>query len=73
MLWVRYHFNLSLSLRFDILGATHEQNRSDRDSHVKINFNNIKEGKADNFQKKSSGFSSRGTPYDYARYNQYKS
>ena len=46
-------------------GATHEQNRHDRDLFVKINHENILEKDKDNFEKKTEGFNARGTPYDY--------
>lgn len=40
---------------FHAAGMYHEQSRSDRDSYVTINFENIREGLEGNFQKYSSG------------------
>jgi len=47
------------------LGATHEQNRKDRDRYVKIVEENIRDGEHRNFRKEESNFNARGTPYDY--------
>jgi hypothetical protein len=33
------------------LGFVHEQNRTDRDEYVKVNFDNVVDGEADNFEK----------------------
>ena len=54
-----YNQNLSLS------GATHEQNREDRDEYVRIVEDQIIEESKKNFEKKDALFSSYGTPYDY--------
>lgn len=53
-------------------GATHEQNREDRDLYVRIHTENIEETARANFDKKTSRFSSRGTPYDYESIMHYK-
>jgi hypothetical protein len=53
-------------------GATHEQNREDRDLYVKIHDENIEETARANFDKKTTTFSSRGTPYDYDSIMHYK-
>eukprot|EP00092_Neocalanus_flemingeri_P041465 GFUD01045151.1.p1 GENE.GFUD01045151.1~~GFUD01045151.1.p1 ORF type:complete len:237 (-),score=62.52 GFUD01045151.1:186-860(-) len=47
------------------LGATHEQNREDRDKFVRIVEDDILEDSKKNFKKKDDLFSSYGTPYDY--------
>ena len=48
------------------IGFYHEQARPDRDGYVKINYQNVKKGKENNFQKKStSQVNSRGVGYDY--------
>jgi len=45
----------------------HTQTRTDRDEHVRINFENIMEGHEDNFAKQSnSDVSQFGLPYDFA-------
>ena len=54
------------------LGATHEQNREDRDLFVKINFENIRDGAMANFDRKTTKFNARGTPYDYESVMHYK-
>ena len=52
--------------KITFLGATHEQNREDRDKFVRIVEDDISElSQQKNFEKKSSLFSSYGTPYDY--------
>ncbi|NER19047.1 hypothetical protein GWK10_17665 [Spongiivirga citrea] len=44
-------------------GAWHEQSRNDRDRHIRINWDNIQDGKESNFKKHSSdGY--KVTPYD---------
>jgi len=46
------------------IGLYHEQSRTDRDSYITINWNNIQSRAKFNFNK-ASGTSSHGTPYDY--------
>lgn len=46
------------------LGFRHEQTRSDRDKHVKINWRNIKSGMDFNFKKYQTN--NLNTPYDYS-------
>lgn len=47
------------------VGFFHEQNRNDRDDHVKVNFNNIPEDKNVNFEKMSADeISAYNVPYD---------
>lgn len=45
------------------LGVFHEQSRPDRDNFVRINFENIQDGREGNFRK-SSTINSLGVPYD---------
>nr|AAN05024.2 high choriolytic enzyme [Chrysiptera parasema] len=45
------------------LGFQHEQNRSDRDSHVSINWQNMQRQMAYNFEKQNTN--NLNTPYDY--------
>ncbi|KAI5088552.1 nephrosin isoform 1 precursor [Silurus meridionalis] len=52
------------------LGFVHEQNRSDRDEHVRILFENIKPGLEDNFEKVNTN--NLNTPYDYNSIMQYE-
>ncbi|XP_066932871.1 hatching enzyme 1.2-like [Clytia hemisphaerica] len=48
------------------IGLYHEQSRPDRDSHVRIQTQNIISGMAYNFNKqRSSNIDSKGTPYDF--------
>ena len=48
------------------LGFWHEQSRSDRDNYVQINYENIQEGKEENFEKATADHDSNlGNPYDY--------
>lgn len=48
------------------IGIYHEQSRPDRDSHVRILWNNIQRGMSFNFDKQSSSsINSLGTPYDF--------
>ncbi|XP_033118703.1 zinc metalloproteinase nas-15-like [Anneissia japonica] len=57
------------------VGFYHEQSRTDRDSYVTINWNNIQDGMAYNFDSYSSSFiDDLGTNYDYnsiMHYDQY--
>lgn len=46
------------------LGFRHEQTRSDRDKHVKINWGNIQSGMESNFKQRQSN--NLNTPYDYS-------
>ncbi|EDO29086.1 predicted protein, partial [Nematostella vectensis] len=46
------------------LGFWHEQSRKDRDQYVTINWNNIRAGKAHNFNKHLNSHT-LGAPYDY--------
>nr|XP_058972703.1 MAM and LDL-receptor class A domain-containing protein 1-like [Pocillopora verrucosa] len=49
------------------IGFFHEQSRSDRDSYVKILYENIQKGVEDNFQKFDQGeIQHLGEPYDYS-------
>ena len=48
-----------------ILGFYHEQSRYDRDSYVKINFENIKKDGKSNFYKRQYQDWQSITPYDY--------
>ncbi|XP_064596731.1 zinc metalloproteinase nas-36-like [Liolophura sinensis] len=49
------------------LGFYHEQSRPDRDSYVKVNFNNIQFGLSSNFDKTSwESLRTSGVPYDYS-------
>jgi len=48
------------------IGFYHEQSRYDRDNYVRINFNNIRSGKENNFKKQSrKKVTGLGLPYDY--------
>ncbi|XP_054879574.1 high choriolytic enzyme 1-like [Poeciliopsis prolifica] len=51
------------------LGFHHEQVRSDRDQHVQILFENIKDGEYDQFKKVQTN--NLGTPYDFTSVMQY--
>lgn len=47
-------------------GFTHEQNREERDDFVEINFQNIKSGYENNFEKAKKGTTTGfGKTYDY--------
>merc|ERR1712055_575262 len=51
---------------YHAIGVWHTQRRTDRDDHVKINFENIIDGEKHNFVKKSeSEVSEFGLPYDF--------
>ena len=51
-------------------GFFHEQSRYDRDTYVRINLANIKDGKEGNFRKyTSSQIQHLGEPYDYSESN----
>lgn len=48
------------------MGFYHEQSRPERDLHVHINEENIKDGKERNFEKKSDSLvDDKGVAYDY--------
>ncbi len=48
------------------IGFIHEQSRPDRDRYVTVNWQNIKSGEENNFQKYSSSFvNTLNTPYDF--------
>ncbi|XP_060734294.1 low choriolytic enzyme-like [Tachysurus vachellii] len=51
------------------LGFNHEQTRSDRDSYIRVAWENIMEGKEHNFDKKDT--LNQGTTYDYNSVMQY--
>ncbi|XP_062380133.1 hatching enzyme 1.2-like [Sardina pilchardus] len=53
------------------LGFHHEQTRSDRDQHVRINFENINQRMVSNFQKQHTN--NLNTPYDYSSVMHYGS
>jgi len=54
------------------IAFSHEQSRPDRDSFVKINFENIQSGEEYNFAKENTTIvDSRGSPYDYGSIMQY--
>jgi hypothetical protein len=49
-----------------VLGFYHEQSRPDRDNYVKVNYQNIKPGMEDNFEKYDNSYvNTQNTPYDY--------
>jgi len=55
-------------------GFSHEHSRSDRDEYIKINYENIREGKENNFDKKNLiEFDNLGTKYDYCSLMHYSS
>ncbi|XP_053178934.1 low choriolytic enzyme-like [Scomber japonicus] len=64
-----YHRTIQHEL-LHALGFHHEQNRSDRDQHVRILWQNIKIGKEDQFKKVQTR--NLGTPYDYNSIMQYE-
>uniref|UniRef100_A0A336KT28 Metalloendopeptidase n=1 Tax=Culicoides sonorensis TaxID=179676 RepID=A0A336KT28_CULSO len=48
------------------VGFLHEQTRTDRDSYVRVNYNNIRQGYENNFEKGKSGqIDAQGVGYDY--------
>ncbi|KAG8301737.1 hypothetical protein J6590_046865 [Homalodisca vitripennis] len=48
------------------LGFLHEQNRWERDKHVTVNYNNIQDGRQNNFEKaKKQETDAQGVSYDY--------
>ena len=53
------------------VGIYHEQSRDDRDGHVMIQFDRIRDGKAHNFQQKGDGAEDRGQ-YDYESIMHYR-
>ena len=53
------------------LGVHHYQNRPDRDEYVTIFFDNIKEGKENNFQRKGTS-EIHGTAYDVESFMHYR-
>ncbi|XP_002161398.1 zinc metalloproteinase nas-4 isoform X1 [Hydra vulgaris] len=56
------------------IGLFHEQSRPDRDSYIKINWNNIEPGKDLNFKIQTiNNVDSLGTPYDYLSIMHYPS
>ncbi|TNN52351.1 High choriolytic enzyme 1 [Liparis tanakae] len=52
------------------LGFNHEQTRSDRDSYIRVQWENILDGMAYNFNKIAT--LNQGTPYDYGSVMQYE-
>uniref|UniRef100_A0A673L235 Metalloendopeptidase n=1 Tax=Sinocyclocheilus rhinocerous TaxID=307959 RepID=A0A673L235_9TELE len=57
-----YHHTVQHEL-LHALGFHHEQNRSDRDKHIKIFFENIKPAQRHNFMRRETN--NLATPYDY--------
>ncbi|XP_052416996.1 hatching enzyme 1.2-like [Carassius gibelio] len=57
-----YHSTVQHEL-LHALGFHHEQNRSDRDKHIKILLENVKPGRQHNFKKRETN--NLATPYDY--------
>ncbi|ODM90602.1 Protein SpAN [Orchesella cincta] len=56
------------------LGFHHEQSRPDRDDYVEVNFDNIREGKQNNFKKYDyNEVSTFGVPYNPKSITQYSS
>ncbi|KAM9356303.1 low choriolytic enzyme-like [Pholidichthys leucotaenia] len=53
------------------MGFFHEHSRSDRDQHIKVNWENIIEGHEHYFEKEDT--ENLGTPYDYGSVMQYES
>lgn len=47
------------------IGIYHEQSRTDRDTYVKINFENIQSGRENNFQIATGSQITPGSPYDF--------
>ncbi|XP_053178895.1 low choriolytic enzyme-like [Scomber japonicus] len=63
-----YHRTIQHEL-LHALGFRHEHSRSDRDEHIKIIWENIKDGKEHNFKKRDTR--NLDTPYDYNSVMQY--
>ncbi|XP_045928858.1 high choriolytic enzyme 1-like [Micropterus dolomieu] len=64
-----YHSTIQHEL-LHALGFNHEQTRSDRDSYIRVNWENIIDGMAYNFDKINT--LNQGTPYDYNSVMQYE-
>ncbi|KAM9861201.1 hatching enzyme 1.2-like [Aulostomus maculatus] len=64
-----YHGTIQHEL-LHALGFNHEQTRSDRDYHIRVNWDNIIEGMEYNFYKINT--LNQGTPYDYNSVMQYE-
>ncbi|XP_026147458.1 high choriolytic enzyme 1-like isoform X2 [Mastacembelus armatus] len=64
-----YHSTVQHEL-LHALGFNHEQTRSDRDSYIRVNWENIIEGMEYNFYKINT--LNQGTPYDYNSVMQYE-
>ncbi|XP_063043819.1 high choriolytic enzyme 1-like [Engraulis encrasicolus] len=62
-------FPIILHLAMHALGFRHEHQRSDRDQHIRINYNNIIKGREDDFKKVETD--NLNAPYDYHSVMQY--